>query len=157
MLLVAAGLILGCSCCPWDLSGLTGEVVTREAPQYASASLNRVAEAYDVYPSPCIVVFARDSADVGNAVRWAAEKEFPFRVRGRGNGVGVMSNLDDGLVIDVSRMRKGTVDTELGTGVFAAGMDLHTACSIVDRCASCELHLWPHGLPHYPSVHCSML
>lgn len=142
---LAAGFILGCSCCPQDLAGLTGDVVTRGIPQYPSACLNRITGAFDKFPEPCIVVFVRNTSDVANAVQWAAAKEFPFRVRGRGNGVEALSNLDDGLVIDVSRMRTATVDMVSGTGVFGAGMDLHTACSVVDRCVSSWLqfvHLW---------------
>lgn len=71
---------------------------------------------------PCVIVFAQNTQDVVNAVLWAREKDRPFRIRsGRHNYEG-LSVVDNGLVIDVSDMKRVEVDSQSGTVTVQTGL-----------------------------------
>jgi hypothetical protein len=62
--------------------------------------------------SPTLIVQPESTADVVAAVRFAAEQDLPIAVRGGGHNVAGLAVCDDGLMIDLSRMRQVDVDPE---------------------------------------------
>ena len=59
---------------------------------------------------PAVIARCRDAADVVSALQFARERELEVAVRGGGHGVAGHSVCDDGMVIDLSRMRGVHVD-----------------------------------------------
>ena len=59
---------------------------------------------------PAIVVRPSSAADVATAVRYGREAGLPIAVRSGGHSVPGLSTCDDGIVIDLSLMRRVTVD-----------------------------------------------
>lgn len=75
---------------------------------------------FDIQPRA--VVFCQDTHDVVNALAWARANGVPFRARsGRHNYEG-WSNVQGGLVIDLSDMDSVRVDREAGTADVGAGI-----------------------------------
>ena len=85
---------------------------------------------------PGIVVQPRWHADVQTAVRFARERGIPIAVRGGGHDWAGRSLVDDGLVIDMSMMRRVIVDKATSVATVAGGA---TAADVI---AAVE----PHGL-----------
>lgn len=84
-----------------------GTVVTRGDPSYDES--RRVYNAlHDRHPA--VVVHAVDAADVIAAVLHAREHDLPLAVRGGSHSVAGFGTVDDGLVVDLSRMRGVRVD-----------------------------------------------
>ncbi|WP_313258934.1 FAD-binding protein, partial [Lacrimispora sp.] len=78
---------------------LTGRIVLPDDPLYNSAR-----QEYNTFFNkfPLVIVFAKETQDVINAIRWARYNGVPLRMRsGRHNYEGV-SALNGGLIIDVS-------------------------------------------------------
>jgi FAD/FMN-containing dehydrogenase len=61
---------------------------------------------------PALVVRPSDVSDVTAAVRFARERGLLVAVRGGGHSIPGLSTCDDGIVIDLSRMRGAAVDAE---------------------------------------------
>jgi FAD/FMN-containing dehydrogenase len=59
---------------------------------------------------PVAIVRCASADDVAAAVRFAAEQELPFSVRGGGHNVAGTAVVDDGLVIDLSELRDVRID-----------------------------------------------
>jgi hypothetical protein len=59
---------------------------------------------------PAVIVQCMDTTDVESAVNFARENKFPLAVRGGGHSGAGFGLCDDGVVIDLSLMRKVTVD-----------------------------------------------
>ncbi|HYP55429.1 MAG TPA: FAD-binding oxidoreductase [Solirubrobacterales bacterium] len=91
---------------------LTGEVITRDHPDYDTA--RRVWNGM-IDKRPAVIARCVDAGDVATAVRFAAEHELPLAVRGGGHNVAGTGVCDDGLVIDLSPMRDVRMDTAAGT------------------------------------------
>ncbi len=64
---------------------------------------------------PAAVVQAVDVADVLATVRFAGEQRLPLAVRGGSHGIAGFASTDDGLVLDLGRMRGIRVDPETAT------------------------------------------
>ena len=98
---------------------LTGEVVRRGDSGYDSARTN-----YNRLFShrPEAIVFCVETQDVVNALAWSRENGIPVRVRSGGHSLEGWSTVDDGLVIDVSRMKSATVDAATSTATVGAGL-----------------------------------
>src|SRR5438270_528980 len=64
---------------------------------------------------PRVVVQAATAADVVAAVDFARENDLDLAVRGGGHSVPGFGTVDDGVVIDFSRMREVRVDPESKT------------------------------------------
>ncbi|MFF5784398.1 FAD-binding oxidoreductase [Streptomyces sp. NPDC012693] len=79
-----------------------GTVVTPGDPSYDAS--RRVYNALHDR-RPAVVVHAVDSADVIAAVLYAREHDLPLAVRGGSHAVAGFGTVDDGLVVDLSRMR----------------------------------------------------
>ena len=86
---------------------LTGRVVRPGDDEYpaASAGWNLLFAHH-----PAVIVFARETADVVNALAWARQNNAPVRMRSGGHCLEGWSSVDDGMVIDVSEMKSVTID-----------------------------------------------
>jgi hypothetical protein len=95
-----------------------GEVVRPGDPKYDSARAvwNGAIDRY-----PALIVRPTRVDDVIAAVRFAREEDLPVAVRGGGHSIPGLSTCDDGIVIDLSRMRGARVDPERRTAVAAGG------------------------------------
>ncbi|MCK0173454.1 FAD-binding oxidoreductase [Mycolicibacterium sp. F2034L] len=99
---------------------LTGRVVRPGDDDYAEASAgwNRLHS-----HRPAAVVFARETADVVNALAWARRQGMPVRARSGRHALEGWSAVDDGLVIDVSEMKSVAIDRETHTATVGAGLN----------------------------------
>jgi FAD/FMN-containing dehydrogenase len=99
---------------------LTGRIVRRDDAEFpvARANWNLL-----VRHNPAAVVFARDTLDVVNALAWARQNGVAVRVRSGGHCLEGWSNVDDGLVIDVSELKSAVIDAESGTATVGAGLN----------------------------------
>ena len=59
---------------------------------------------------PTVIVFAQDTQDVVNALAWARQNNVLLRVRSGRHSLEGWSNVDNGIVIDVSEMKSATID-----------------------------------------------
>lgn len=100
---------------------LTGDVVWPGDPRYDEARQDYNIR-FDVRPRA--IVFCLDADDVHNAVRWAGFYGVPVRPRCGRHSYEAWSLVQDGLVVDVSRMKRVHVDAAAGTARVEAGTDL---------------------------------
>ena len=96
----------------------TGEIVLPDDPGYDSARAvwNGMADR-----RPALVVRPVAVDDVVSALRFAREQELLVAVRCGGHSIPGLSTCDDGIVIDLSRMRGAEVDPERRTARIAGG------------------------------------
>jgi FAD/FMN-containing dehydrogenase len=89
-----------------------GEVIRPHDPSYDAARLvwNGMIDR-----RPALIVRPTGAADVVTAVRFARTAELPIAVRSGGHSIPGFSTCDDGIVIDLSRMRGVRVDPERRT------------------------------------------
>ncbi|MEK5057092.1 FAD-binding protein [Paenibacillus sp. FSL H7-0326] len=98
---------------------LTGRVIFKGDPGYEAARKN-----WDPHTDrfPKVFVFAQKTQDVANAIRWARQNHIPLRARsGRHALEGNLSQINGGIVIDVSEMKKITLDKKNGTVIVETG------------------------------------
>jgi FAD/FMN-containing dehydrogenase len=86
---------------------LRGDVIAPHHPEYDEA--RRVWNGM-IDKRPAAIARCADTADVAAAVRFAAAYDMAFTVRGGGHNVAGTAVIDDGLVIDLSRMRGVQLD-----------------------------------------------
>ncbi|WP_270181362.1 FAD-binding oxidoreductase [Alkalihalobacillus sp. CinArs1] len=112
---------------------LTGRVVLPGDPAYDKAREN-----LNLYQSkfPGAIVFCQEEKDVLHALTFAREKGLPFRVRSGRHSYQNFSNLDGGLVIDISEMNEISVSVPTKTAKVCAGADLGKVYNT----------LWKYGL-----------
>ena len=70
---------------------------------------------------PAVIVRCMSDGDVATAIRYARDNEIALAIRGGGHNVAGNGSCEDGLVIDLSRMREVTVDAAKGTATVAGG------------------------------------
>lgn len=75
---------------------------------------------YDGRRRPLAVLVAADTADVRNAVLWARENDIPVVARSAGHSFAGYS-VNDGLVIDLSRLSRVTADESTGLVTMGGG------------------------------------
>ncbi|MDT5201763.1 MAG: hypothetical protein QOH34_3285, partial [Mycobacterium sp.] len=99
---------------------LTGRIVRRGDADHGAAriSYNRLFE-----HDPTVIVFARETQDVVNALAWARQNDVELRVRSGGHSLEGWSSVDDGIVIDVSEMKSATIDLASNTVTVGAGLN----------------------------------
>ncbi|MDT5130207.1 MAG: hypothetical protein QOH54_5851 [Mycobacterium sp.] len=99
---------------------LTGRIVRRGDADHGAAriSYNRLFE-----HDPTVIVFARETQDVVNALAWARQNDVELRVRSGGHSLEGWSSVDDGIVIDVSEMKSATIDLASNTATVGAGLN----------------------------------
>lgn len=98
---------------------LTGRVIFRGAPGYEAARKN-----WDPHTDrfPKVFVFAQCTKDISNAIKWARENKVPIRPRsGRHALESNLSQVNGGIVIDVSNMKKIRLNKRNGTVVVETG------------------------------------
>ena len=98
---------------------LTGRIVRPDDPEYASASLGWD-ELFVRYP--LVIVFAQETQDVINALTWARQHDVALRVRSGRHSLEGWSNVDNGIVIDVSELKSVQIDTASHTATVGAGL-----------------------------------
>lgn len=98
---------------------LTGRVIFKGDPGYAEARKN-----WDPHTDrfPKVFVFAQCAKDVSNAIKWARENKVPLRPRsGRHALENNLSQVNGGIVIDVSDMKRIALNKKSGTVVVETG------------------------------------
>ncbi|MFE9206360.1 FAD-binding oxidoreductase [Micromonospora sp. NPDC007230] len=98
---------------------LTGRIVRPQDPGYASASLGWD-ELFVHYP--LVIVFAQQTQDVVNALTWARQNDVALRVRSGRHSLEGWSNVDNGIVIDVSELKSARIDPATRTATVGAGL-----------------------------------
>jgi FAD/FMN-containing dehydrogenase len=90
-------------------SALKGRVVERGAPGYdeARALYNAMIDKH-----PAAIVYCVDEEDVSRAIRYANDEGLRIAVRGGGHNGGGLGSVDDGLVVDLSAMKRITIEPE---------------------------------------------
>jgi len=88
-------------------SAVKGRVVEPSTPDYddSRALYNAMID-----KRPAAIAYCLDEADVAAAVRYATEHGLPIAVRCGGHNGGGLGSIDDGLVIDLSKLNEVTVD-----------------------------------------------
>lgn len=109
-------------------SAIKGRVITREASDYESARLifNR---AFDLHPA--MIVRCANTSDVARTLEFAQTANLPVAVRGGGHSRAGFSVCDDGVVIDLSPMKRVDVDAprrlaRAGAGSLVGDLDAAT-------------------------------
>jgi FAD/FMN-containing dehydrogenase len=99
---------------------LTGEVVRTGDSGYDAARIgyNRLFSS-----SPAAIVFCAVTQDVVNALMWARHNDNPVRMRSGRHCLEGWSAVDDGLVIEVSRMKSTEIDGAARTATVGAGLN----------------------------------
>lgn len=98
---------------------LTGRVIFRGDPGYESARKN-----WDPHTNRCpkVFVFAQRTQDVANAIKWARENHVPIRARSGRHALETnLSQVNEGIVIDVSDMKKISLDEKNETAIVETG------------------------------------
>lgn len=99
---------------------LTGRIVRPNDPGYANASLGWD-ELFVHYP--LVIVYAQETQDVVNALTWARQNDVALRVRSGGHHLEGWSNVDNGIVIDVSELKSVHIDTDSRIATVGAGLN----------------------------------
>ena len=98
---------------------LTGRVIFKGDPGYEAARKNWDPHT-DRYPK--VFVFAQKTKDVSNAIKWARENNVPIRPRSGRHALEVnLSQVNGGIVIDVSDLNTIKLNKTTGTAVVGAG------------------------------------
>jgi FAD/FMN-containing dehydrogenase len=101
-----------------ELSGLKGDLVGRSDPGYAEA--RTIYNAF-IDKSPLFVVRAADADDVAMAIAFARRHGLSLAVRGGGHNGAGLGSCDDGLVVDLSRLKDISVDPDARTVTVGGG------------------------------------
>lgn len=105
--------------------GFTGRIITSGEPGYADA--RRVWNGV-VDRRPTLIARPAETPDVAAAIGLARDSGLPLAVRGGGHSIAGQSTCDDGIVIDLSQLRRVTVDpaarrARVGGGALLADLD----------------------------------
>lgn len=98
--------------------GFRGEIITTDNPAYDAA--RKVYNAM-IDKHPAVIARCADIADIMAAVRFGRENNLLTAIRGGGHNAGGLGICDDGLVIDLSRMKNVHLDLKSGTVRVAPG------------------------------------
>ena len=90
-------------------SRLRGRLVTPESSDYDEA---RRVLYFTVDRRPRAIVRAADADDVAEAVNFARDNSLPLAVRSGGHSLAYLSVIDDALVVDLSEMKRVSIDPE---------------------------------------------
>ncbi|MEU2389607.1 FAD-binding oxidoreductase [Streptomyces sp. NPDC007369] len=98
---------------------LTGRVIRPDDPGYPSAILG-----WDelFVRHPLVIVYAQNTQDVVNALTWARQHDVAVRVRSGGHSLEGWSNVDNGIVIDVSEIKSVRIDAAARIATVGAGL-----------------------------------
>ncbi|MFI9649275.1 FAD-binding oxidoreductase [Streptomyces sp. NPDC052040] len=98
---------------------LTGRVVRPDDAGYTDARLGWD-QLFSHYP--LVVVFAQNTQDVVNALTWARQNDVALRVRSGRHSLEGWSNVDNGIVIDISELKSVHIDTRSRIATVGAGL-----------------------------------
>ncbi|WP_159847502.1 FAD-binding oxidoreductase [Nocardia sp. CY41] len=98
---------------------LTGHIVRPCDASYTDARLGWD-QLFSHYP--LVIVFAQETQDVVNALTWARQHNVALRVRSGRHALEGWSNVDNGIVIDVSQLKSIQIDTGAHTATVGAGL-----------------------------------
>lgn len=104
---------------------LSGRIIHPTDPGWADSRLGFGARYnYDAY-TPRVIVYAQNTQDVVNAIKWARENKVKVRPRcGRHSFEAYSSLIKDGMILDVSEMDSVRVDSAGTTATVGAGVDM---------------------------------
>ncbi len=119
--------------------GLRGEILDPNSKDYEEER-----KVYNgmIDKKPRLIVKCTDVADVELAVNFARENKMPLSIRGGGHNAGGLGICDDGLVIDLSRMRYTRVDPKMKTITVGGG----TTWGEVDHASQAFGMVTPSGI-----------
>jgi FAD binding domain/Berberine and berberine like len=100
------------------LENVRGEIIRPEDDRYDEA---RAIHNAGTDKHPALVVRSRDVADVISVVNFARSSGLPLAVRGGGHNPAGFSSVDDGIVLDLSKMRGIKVDPIARTATVQGG------------------------------------
>ncbi|MGW7405371.1 FAD-binding oxidoreductase [Streptomyces sp. NPDC054833] len=107
----------GGKCAPAEL---TGRIVRPTDASYTDARLGWD-QLFSHYP--LVIVFAQNTQDVVNALTWARQNDVAVRVRSGRHALEGWSNVDNGLVIDISELKSVQVDADARIARVGAGLN----------------------------------
>ncbi|MCM3186904.1 FAD-binding oxidoreductase [Priestia megaterium] len=110
---------------------LTGRVIFKGDPGYKEAIKN-----WNPYVDVCplVFVFAQNSYDVSNAIKWAQENKVPLRVRSGRHALDKnLSVVSGGIVIDVSNMNKVCLDKKSEIATVQTGIHVGPLVKMLAR------------------------
>ncbi|MGW0766845.1 FAD-binding oxidoreductase [Streptomyces sp. NPDC002676] len=107
----------GAGCAP---AKLTGRIVRPDDPGYTDARLGWD-QLFSHYP--LVIVFAQNTQDVVNALTWARQNDVALRIRSGRHGLEGWSNVDSGLVIDISELKSVHVDSAARVATVGSGLN----------------------------------
>ncbi|WP_459545847.1 FAD-binding oxidoreductase [Nocardia sp. X0981] len=99
---------------------LTGHIVRPGDASYTEARLGWD-QLFSHYP--LVIVFAQETRDVVNALTWARQRNVAVRVRSGRHALEGWSNIDNGIVIDVSRLKSVRIDPGARIVTVGAGLN----------------------------------
>jgi len=99
--------------------GLIGPIITPADADYDAA--RRVWNKAHVR-APALIVRATDALDVLRSVAFAREWGLPFAIRSGGHSLAGFGSADDGLVLDLSRMKRVSIDPSIGVASVQPGV-----------------------------------
>ncbi|MFJ8020770.1 FAD-binding oxidoreductase [Streptomyces sp. NPDC096311] len=107
----------GAKCPP---ARLTGRIVRPEDSGYTDARLGWD-QLFSHYP--LVIVFAQNTQDVVNALTWARQNDVAVRIRSGRHALEGWSNVDSGLVIDISELKSVHLDSANRIATVGAGLN----------------------------------
>lgn len=99
---------------------LTGRIVRPHDPGYTDARLGWD-QLFSHYP--LVIVFAQNTQDVVNALTWARQNDVALRIRSGRHSLEGWSNVDSGLVIDISELKSVHLDSAARVATVGAGLN----------------------------------
>ncbi|MFI1292706.1 FAD-binding oxidoreductase [Streptomyces sp. NPDC020792] len=99
---------------------LTGRIVRPNDPGYTDARLGWD-QLFSHYP--LVIVFAQNTQDVVNALTWARQNDVALRIRSGRHSLEGWSNVDSGLVIDISELKSVHIDGAARVARVGSGLN----------------------------------
>ncbi|WP_225822400.1 FAD-binding oxidoreductase [Streptomyces naphthomycinicus] len=99
---------------------LSGRIVRPDDPGYTDARLGWD-QLFSHYP--LVIVFAQKTQDVVNALTWARQNDVALRIRSGRHSLEGWSNVDSGLVIDISELKSVHIDSAARVATVGSGLN----------------------------------
>ncbi|GGR75363.1 putative FAD-linked oxidoreductase YgaK [Streptomyces humidus] len=109
---------------------LTGRIVRPHDPGYTDARLGWD-QLFSHYP--LVIVFAQNTQDVVNALTWARQHDTAVRIRSGRHSLEGWSNVDSGLVIDISELKSVHIDAHARVATVGAGLNQEEAVTTLAK------------------------
>ncbi|MET8407387.1 FAD-binding oxidoreductase [Streptomyces sp. NPDC005195] len=109
---------------------LTGRIVRPHDAGYTDARLGWD-QLFSHYP--LVIVFAQNTRDVVNALTWARQNDVALRIRSGRHSLEGWSNVDSGLVIDISELKSVHIDAKARVATVGAGLNQEEAVTTLAK------------------------